>query len=108
MIAKLEIIKPTKVLETLKLLANIGIAGIITPKPTATRNEIEVSTETSRGSPSKGERGRLNLTILQRHLRGRLHGPGYLEVASLLRKGRRRNQLQPQVPPPRKQLGKNP
>ena len=108
MMAKLEIIKPTKVLETLKLLAKIGIAGIITPKPTATRKEIEVSTETSRGSPSNGERGRLNLTILQRHLGERLHGPGYLEVASLLRKGRRRNQLRPQVRRPRKQLERNP
>jgi hypothetical protein len=51
-------------LETLKLLAKIGIAGIITPKPTATRKEIEVSTETSRGSPSKGERGRLKRNLI--------------------------------------------
>jgi len=51
MMANLEIIKPTKVLETLKLLAKIGIAGIITPNPIATRNEIEVRIDTSRGSP---------------------------------------------------------
>lgn len=51
MIAKLEIINPIKVLETLKLLAKIGMAGIITPNPIATRKDIELSTETSRGSP---------------------------------------------------------
>lgn len=50
-IAKLEITKPIKVFETLKLLAKIGIAGIITPNPIATRNEIEVRIDTSRGSP---------------------------------------------------------
>ena len=35
--AKLETIKPIKVFETSKLLAKIGIAGMITPKPTATK-----------------------------------------------------------------------
>ena len=54
--AKLETINPTNVLETPKLLAKIGIAGMINPKPMATRKEIVVSTETSRGSPVKGER----------------------------------------------------
>ena len=44
-----------RVLETPKVLAKIGIAGIIRPNPTATRNEIEVSTETSLGNPLKGE-----------------------------------------------------
>jgi hypothetical protein len=43
------------VLVTPKVLANIGIAGIIRPKPTATKNDIEVSTETSFGSPLNGE-----------------------------------------------------
>jgi hypothetical protein len=46
---------PIRVLETPKVLANIGIAGMINPKPTATRNEIEVRTETSLGRPLKGE-----------------------------------------------------
>ena len=106
--AKLEIIKPTKVFETLKLLAKIGIAGIITPNPTATRKDIEVKTDTSRGSPSKGERGRLNLTILQRHLGAPLHGSGYLEVASPVGKGRRRNRLLQRAERPKIQLGMNP
>ena len=53
--AKEEIIKPINVFETPKVFAKIGIAGIIKPKPTATRNEIEVSTETSFGSPVKGD-----------------------------------------------------
>jgi hypothetical protein len=44
-----------RVFETPKVLAKIGIAGMIKPKPTATRNEIEVSTETSLGNPLKGD-----------------------------------------------------
>jgi len=46
---------PIRVLETPKVFAKIGIAGIINPKPTATKNEIAVSTETSLGSPLNGE-----------------------------------------------------
>lgn len=88
-IAKLEITRPIKVFETPKLFAKIGIAGIITPKPIATRNEIEVSTETSRGSPANGERG-FNLKILRMRLGVLLHAPDYLEVASLLRRVRKR------------------
>jgi len=42
-------------LETPKVFAKIGMAGMIKPKPTATRKEIEVSTETSLGNPLKGE-----------------------------------------------------
>lgn len=53
--AKEEIINPIKVFETPNDLAKIGIAGIIKPKPTATRKEIEVNTATSLGSPLKGE-----------------------------------------------------
>lgn len=55
MIAKLEMIKPIKVFVTPKVRAKIGMAGIIRPKPIATRNEIVVSTDTSRGSPLNGE-----------------------------------------------------
>jgi hypothetical protein len=55
MIAKEEMINPMRVLETPKVLAKMGIAGIIRPKPTATRKEIEVSTETSFGNPLKGD-----------------------------------------------------
>ena len=106
--AKLEIIRPTKVFETLKLFAKIGIAGIITPKPTATKNEIEVSTETSRGSPSKGDLGRLNLTILQQHLGALKHALGYLATASLLKRARRKIQLPQRELPPKIQLGRNP
>ena len=36
-------------------LAKIGIAGIISPKPTATRKDIEVNTATSLGRSLKGE-----------------------------------------------------
>ncbi|MEN9304936.1 MAG: hypothetical protein RLY76_204 [Actinomycetota bacterium] len=55
MMANEEMIKPIKVFETPKVLAKIGIAGMINPKPTATRNEIEVRTETSLGSPLNGD-----------------------------------------------------
>ena len=48
-------INPMSVLETPKVFAKIGMAGIIKPKPTATRKEMEVSTETSLGNPLKGE-----------------------------------------------------
>ena len=106
--AKLEIIKPTKVFETLKLFAKIGIAGIITPKPTATKNEIEVSTETSRGSPSNGDLGRLNLTILQQHRGALKHGPGYLAAASLLKRARRKIQSPQRERLPKIRLGRNP
>lgn len=80
--AKLETIKPIRVFVTLKVFAKIGIAGIISPNPIATRNEIEASTETSRGRPTNGERS-FNLKFLQQHPGARLHGPGYLEVVSL-------------------------
>jgi hypothetical protein len=53
--AKEETMRPIKVFETPKVLAKIGIAGMINPKPTATRKEIVVSTETSLGSPLNGE-----------------------------------------------------
>lgn len=55
MIAKLEMINPINVLVTPKVFAKIGIAGIIRPKPIATKKEIEVSTATSRGKPRKGD-----------------------------------------------------
>lgn len=106
--AKLEIIKPTKVFETLKLFAKIGIAGIITPNPTATKNEIEVSTETSRGSPSNGDLGRLNLTILQQHLGALKHGLGYLAAAFLAKRARRKIQSPQRARPPKIRLGRNP
>jgi hypothetical protein len=54
MIAKLEMIKPIAVLLTPKDEAKIGIAGIIKPKPTATKNATADKTETSRGSWAKG------------------------------------------------------
>ena len=57
-----EMINPIKVLETPKVFAKIGMAGMISPKPTATRKDIEVSTATSLGRPRKGE---LNLILNQ-------------------------------------------
>jgi hypothetical protein len=58
-------INPIKVFETPNDLAKIGIAGIINPKPTATRKEIEVNTDTSLGRPLKGE---FNLILNQAFL----------------------------------------
>ncbi|MFM7452142.1 MAG: hypothetical protein ACKO2M_06675 [Actinomycetota bacterium] len=54
-----------KVFETPNDLAKIGIAGIINPKPTATRKEIEVNTATSLGRSLKGD---LNLILSQAFL----------------------------------------
>lgn len=82
MIAKLEMIKPIKVLVTPKVRANIGMAGIIRPKPIATRKEIVVSTDTSRGRPLNGELNFKRAT-LQQHLGERMHAHGYLVAASL-------------------------
>jgi hypothetical protein len=53
-IAKLEMIKPIAVLLTPNEAAKIGIAGIINPKPTATKNETAERIETSRGNCAKG------------------------------------------------------
>ena len=58
-------INPIKVFDTPNDLAKIGIAGIINPKPTATRKEIEVNTATSLGRSLKGE---LNLIFNQAFL----------------------------------------
>ncbi len=53
-IAKQEIINPIAVLLTPKDAAKIGIAGIIRPKPTATKNETVESIATSLGSCVNG------------------------------------------------------
>lgn len=53
-IAKLEMINPIAVLLTPNEAANIGIAGIINPNPTATKKETAERIETSRGSCAKG------------------------------------------------------
>lgn len=58
-------INPIKVFETPNDLAKIGIAGIINPKPTATRKDIEVNTATSLGRSLKGD---LNLILSQAFL----------------------------------------
>lgn len=84
MIAKEEMINPIRVFETPKVLAKIGMAGIIRPNPTATRNEIAVSTETSFGSPLKGELMRMFIPApLQQHPAAHWHGRRYLAGASL-------------------------
>ncbi len=53
-IAKLEIINPIAVLLTPNDEAKIGTAGIINPKPTATKNATADRTETSLGNSEKG------------------------------------------------------
>ena len=53
-IAKLEIINPIAVLLTPKDAAKIGIAGIIKPKPTATKKATAERIDTSRGNCAKG------------------------------------------------------
>jgi hypothetical protein len=53
-IAKLEIINPIAVLLTPNDEANIGSAGIIRPKPTATKKEIEDNIAISDGISAKG------------------------------------------------------
>ena len=53
-IAKAETIKPIAVLLTPKEAAKIGIAGMIKPKPIATRNETVESMATSRGRSRNG------------------------------------------------------
>jgi hypothetical protein len=84
MIAKEEMIKPIRVLETPNVLAKIGIAGMIKPNPTATRNEIAVSTETSFGSPLNGELMRIVIPApLQQHPAEQSRGWRYLAEASL-------------------------
>ncbi len=80
--AKLEMIKPISVFVTPKVWAKIGIAGIMRPNPMATKNEIVVSTETSRGSPLNGEFN-FKLSTPRQHLDERLHVLGYLEVVFL-------------------------
>lgn len=67
---------------TPKVLAKIGIAGIIRPKPIATKNEIVVSTDTSRGSPAKGDFN-FKLSTLLQHLGAHWHALGYLAAAFL-------------------------
>jgi len=47
-------INPIAVLLTPNEAANIGIAGIINPNPTATKKETAERIETSRGSCAKG------------------------------------------------------
>jgi len=53
-IAKAEMINPIAVLLTPKDAAKIGIAGIINPKPTATKNETVERIATSLGSSANG------------------------------------------------------
>ncbi len=57
--ANVEIIKPICVLFTPKVLAKIGIAGMINPKPTATKKATAVRTDTSLGSCARGDVNRL-------------------------------------------------
>ena len=52
--AKLEIINPIAVLLTPNDEAKIGNAGMIRPKPTATKKEIEDNIAISDGSSAKG------------------------------------------------------
>ena len=55
-IAKAETIKPMAALFTPNVLAKTGIAGMIIPKPTATKKDAAIRIDTSRGRSLKGER----------------------------------------------------
>jgi hypothetical protein len=55
-IAKAETINPIAALLTPKDLAKTGIAGMIIPKPTATKKDAATRIDTSRGRSLKGER----------------------------------------------------
>jgi len=105
--AKLETIKPTKVLDTPKVRAKIGMAGIIRPNPIATRNEIEARTETSRGRPRNGERsvGMFIRAPLQLHLVGQQHELHYLAAVFRVRRWQRRMPEPRQEMPPKKRSG---
>ena len=64
-IAKAETINPIAALLTPKVLAKTGIAGMIIPKPTATKKDAATRIETSWGSSLNGERIKLeNLQLL--------------------------------------------
>jgi hypothetical protein len=54
-IAKAETIKPIAALFTPNDLAKTGIAGMIIPKPTATKKDAAIRIDTSRGKSLKGE-----------------------------------------------------
>ena len=72
-IAKAETIKPIAALLTPKDLAKTGIAGMMIPKPTATKKDAATSIETSRGRSRKGER--INRVTLLPLLHELLHTP---------------------------------
>jgi hypothetical protein len=55
-IAKAETINPIAALLTPNDLAKTGIAGMIIPKPTATKKDAATRIDTSRGRSLKGER----------------------------------------------------
>ena len=55
-IAKAETIKPIAALFTPNVLAKTGIAGMMIPKPTATKKDAAIRIDTSRGRSLKGER----------------------------------------------------
>lgn len=61
--AKAETINPIAVLLTPKEAANIGIAGIINPKPIATKKETVERIATSRGRTRNGF-SRFNLRLI--------------------------------------------
>jgi len=63
MIANAETIKPIAVLLTPKEAAKIGIAGMIKPKPIATKNETVERIATSRGRSRNGF-SRFKLTLI--------------------------------------------
>jgi hypothetical protein len=55
-IGKAETINPIAALLTPKDLAKTGIAGMMIPKPTATKKDAATRIDTSRGRSLKGER----------------------------------------------------
>ena len=63
--ANIETMSPTAELFTPKDLANSGIAGMMMPNPSATKNDADTRTLTSRGNPA---RSRVEINQLPRQL----------------------------------------
>lgn len=66
---------------TPKDLAKIGMAGMINPKPTATKKATAVRTETSLGNSDKGD---VNLLIIRAPLPQNPHEPPRNRLRSVM------------------------
>ncbi len=86
------------VLLTPKVLAKIGIAGIINPKPNATKKATVVRTGTSFGRSVKGELNFFKIIRLPhwRRLHEQQHNLRHFEVVSHVRRAQR-GKLEPSL-----------